>query len=177
MLFWHTGGTIALIRYAFRDPHMDLRFLMVGALLPDLLDTPVGLIFYDRLQAVRLVAHAFVFGVTLMIVVLVATRRGRPRKRWMPLAVGVLMHLLLDAMWNDAETLWWPFLGWEFTAAGPATAAEYVRSILTDWRVWALEAVGALYLVYLAHRGNLEARAARDEFLATGVIHVPIERG
>ena len=43
MLFWHVGGTIALVRYTVRDERMDLRFLILGAVLPDLIDTPIGL--------------------------------------------------------------------------------------------------------------------------------------
>ena len=176
MLFWHTGGTIAIIRYAFRDDRMDLRFLVLGAIAADFIDTPIGLLFYDRLQAVRLVGHTFLIAAAALAIVLAATRRGRPRKRWMPVAVGVLVHLALDAMWADPDTLWWPFLGWEFTAAGPSTAADYIVSILSDWRVWALEAIGLAYLVYLWRKGNLGQRSSRREFLRTGVIDVPIER-
>jgi hypothetical protein len=42
MLFWHLGASIAVARYTFRDERMDLRFLALGALLPDIIDTPVG---------------------------------------------------------------------------------------------------------------------------------------
>lgn len=176
MLFWHIGGTIALIRYAFRDDRMDLRFLALGAVLADLVDTPIGLLFYDSLGAVRLVGHTFAFAAAVMVLVLLTTRRGRPRKRWMAVAVGILIHLLLDAMWADPETLWWPFLGWDFTPAGPATAGDYVTSILTDWRVWAMEAVGFAYLAYLWRRGNLAEDGPRAEFLRTGVVNAPIDR-
>jgi inner membrane protein len=174
MILWHLGATIALTRYAFRDDRMDLRFLALGAILPDLVDTPVGLTFYDTLGGVRLVGHSLLAAGLVMVAVVLRTRRGRPRKRWMPLAIGMLMHLLLDAMWQDAATLWWPFLGWSFTQAGPATAADHVLSVLGDWRVWALEAVGAVYLVSLAHRAGLGKPAARSRFMSTGVVDVPI---
>ena len=177
MLFWHVGGTTALIRYAFRDERMDLRFLAAGAVLPDVLDTPIGLVFYETLGAVRLVAHSLLFAAAAMVVVVTTTRRGRPRKRWMPVAVGVLAHLLLDAMWADPETLWWPLLGWDFSPAGPATAGGYIVGILTDWRVWVMEALGLAYLVGLAKRGGLDTAPGRAEFLRTGRVDVPIGRG
>ena len=167
---------MAAIRYAFRDPRMDLRFLMLGAILPGLIDTPVGLFGWDRFGNLRLYAHTLVFGAALMVVVLVTTRRGRPRKRWMPVAVGVLMHLVLDAMWRQPETLWWPFLGWELSRTGFATAGEYVRSVVTDWRTWALEAVGLAYLVVLGVRSGLADAEARRGFLSTGVVTAPIGR-
>jgi membrane-bound metal-dependent hydrolase YbcI (DUF457 family) len=175
MLLWHLGGSVALVRYAFRDERMDLRFLLLGAVLPDLIDTPIGLAAYRSLGGVRLVAHTLVFAALAMVIVLVSTRRGRPRKRWMPLAVGVLVHLILDAMWADPETLWWPFLGWDFSAAEQTTAGGYLRAVLTDWRVWTLEAVGVVYLGHLARRANLASPATRRAFLSTGRIDVPID--
>lgn len=176
MLFWHLGGTIAAIRYAFRDERMDLRYLMFGAVLPDIVDTPIGLIAYETLGAVRLAGHSLLVAGGVMVAVVVATRRGRPRKRWMPLAIGMLVHLFLDAMWADPETLWWPFLGFDFSPAAADGAATYVSAVLGEWRVWALEAVGLVYLVVLARRSGLGTAAARREFRDTGRVSAPIGR-
>ena len=43
MLFWHVGGAVFLFRALFKDPDVDLRFLMAGAVLPDVIDITVGL--------------------------------------------------------------------------------------------------------------------------------------
>lgn len=174
MLFWHVGGTVAVIRYAFRDERMDLRFLALGAVLPDLVDTPIGLLTYRATGGVRLVGHTLLFSIAVLAVVLTTTRRGRPRKRWMPLAVGVLVHLILDAMWLDPETLWWPLLGTGFSPGGAASAGDYVADVLGDWRVWALEAIGLVYLVLLGHRAGLGAPAARRRLVSTGTVAAPI---
>ena len=176
MLFWHSGGSIAIGRYTFRDDRMDLRFLVLGAILPDLIDTPVGLAFFGQLGAVRLVAHSLLAAGLVMTAVLLSTRRGRPRKRWMPLAIGMLLHLVLDAMWSDPETLWWPFRGRDFSQTGAASAGDYVVAVLTDWRVWALEAVGLAYLIGLAGRAGLTRPAARTQLATSGTIDVPIDR-
>jgi len=176
VLFWHLGGTTALIRYAFRDERMDLRFLMLGAVLADLVDTPIGLVFWESFRNVRLLGHSLLFAAVAMVIVLLSTRRGRPRKRWMPLAVGVLVHLVLDAMWRQPETLWWPFLGWEFTERAYASAGEYVLAILRDWRTWAFEAAGLAYLAYLFGRARRADPDARTEFIETGRVNVPIDR-
>lgn len=176
MIFWHVGATIAFIRYAFRDDRMDLRFLALGALLPDLVDTPIGLVWFAEFGAVRLVAHTLLASGLVMTLVVLSTRRGRPRKRWMPLAIGMLMHLFFDAMWQDPETLWWPFLGWTISTADAATASDYLLGVVSDWRVWALEAVGALYLFALASRARLVEPAAWRRLVTTGTIDVPIGR-
>ncbi len=175
MISWHLGATTALARYAFRDDRMDLRFLALGAILPDLIDTPIGLVWFQSLDSVRLVAHSLLAAGGMMTVVVLATRRGRPRKRWMPLAIGMLMHLFLDAMWNDPETLWWPFLGWGFSPSGATSAGGYVTGVLTDWRVWALEAVGLVYLLVLARRARLDTATGRRRLFATGTVDVPID--
>lgn len=175
MLFWHTGATVAIARYTFRDDRMDLRMLVLGALLPDLIDTPLGLVFYRQLGTVRLFSHGLLLAGGVMVAVVLATRRGRPRKFWMPIAIGLLLHLLLDAMWLDAETLWWPLLGWSFTASGPVTVGSYLTGVLTDWRVWAGEAAGLAYLLHLVRAAHLIDREPRRRFYATGRIDVPIE--
>lgn len=175
MISWHVGATTALTRYAFRDDRMDLRFLALGAMLPDFIDSPVGLVWFQSLESVRLIAHSLLAAGGMMTIVVLATRRGRPRKRWMPVAIGMLMHLLLDAMWNDPETLWWPFLGWGFSPSGAASVGAYVTGVLTDWRVWALEAVGLIYLLVLARRARLDTESGRRRLLTTGTVDVPID--
>ena len=174
MLFWHIGATTAITRYTFRDERMDLRLLLIGAILPDLIDTPIGLTAFAAVESVRLVGHSLLFAATVMILVMLATRRGRPRKKWMPLAVGVLLHLFLDAMWADPEALWWPIFGWGFSASGFSELSAYVSAVVSSPMMWAGEIVGLGYLVAVASRGGLGERENRAEFLATGRINVPI---
>jgi len=176
MLFWHAGATVAFTRYAFRDPDMDLRFLVFGAVLPDLIDTPIGFALWSSVQNVRLFAHSLLFVAIAMAAVMLLTRRGRPRKRWMPLAVGILFHLVFDAMWRQPETLWWPFQGWEFTSTGFATVSEYLGWLFTNPVMWLGEAAGFAYLVFLAYRSNLREQQARRVLLKTGRVQAPIGR-
>jgi len=175
MLLWHVGATVAIARYAFRDDRMDLRMLVLGALLPDLIDTPIGLIFYGHLGGVRLVTHGLLLAAAVMVVVVLSTSRGRHRKAWMPLAIGLLLHVVLDAMWLDPETLWWPLFGWEFSSAGPENVGDYVVDVLTDWRVWSGEVVGALYLAYLAVAAGLSDPEKRRLLWTTGRVDAPID--
>lgn len=176
MLFWHVGATTAFIRYAFRDPLMDLRFLALGAILADLIDLPIGILMWDTWGTVRLAAHSLVFAAAVMVGVLIFTRRGLTRKRWMLLAVGVLAHLAFDAMWQDPETLWWPFLGWEFTASGFATYGDYVANLIADPRLWISEIAGVGYLILLWRRSGLSSAEARQELMTSGTVSAPIGR-
>jgi membrane-bound metal-dependent hydrolase YbcI (DUF457 family) len=177
VIFWHVGATVAFIRYAFRDDAMDLRFLALGAVLPDLIDTPIGIVGWSSFGAVRLMSHGILFGTLVMVAVLIFTRRGLARKRWMLLATGVLLHLLLDAMWNIPETLWWPLLGSEVSATGFSTYGAYVEALLTNPVMWAGEALGLVYLFALARRANLADPTARRDLWRTGVVSARIDRG
>ncbi|VAV94113.1 hypothetical protein MNBD_ACTINO01-489 [hydrothermal vent metagenome] len=177
MLFWHVGATIAFVRYAFRDQNMDLRFLAFGAILPDVIDTPIGAIGWSSFQTVRLWSHGIAAASLAMVAVLVFTRRGPSRKRWMLLAVGVMMHLLLDVMWNEPATLWWPFLGSGFTATGVPTFAGFVIDVLRNPVMWVGEAVGLGYLVVLWRRAGLSDREARKALVRTGTVSAAIDSG
>ena len=167
---------MGFIRYAFRDDAMDLRFLALGALLPDLIDTPVGIVGWSSFSAVRLISHGIVFGSLVMVAVLIFTRRGPVRKRWMLLATGVLLHLLLDAMWNLPETLWWPLLGTGFASTGFSTYGAYLLDLVTNPVMWAGEAVGLMYLIALARRANLVDADARHTLWTSGVVSASIDR-
>ena len=175
MLLWHVGATIAFVRYAFRDRNMDLRFLGFGAVLPDVIDAPIGALTWSSFQTVRLWSHGIAAATLAMVAVLVFTRRGPSRKRWMLLAVGVMMHLLLDAMWNEPATLWWPLLGTEFTPTGIATFGSYVGDVLTNPVMWLGEAVGLVYLIVLWRRAGLSDRRARKALLRTGTVSAAID--
>lgn len=175
MLLWHIGASLAFVRYAFRDPMMDLRYLALGAVLPDLIDLPVGIAMWDSFENVRLWAHSMLFAAAILVAVLIATRRGVWRKRLILLAVGALIHLALDAMWQSPETLWWPFLG-GLASSGFSTYGEYLRDLFTNPVLWAGEIAGATYLVFLFVRAGLADAEARSSFLRTGVVSAPIDR-
>ncbi|MGI9666519.1 MAG: metal-dependent hydrolase [Acidimicrobiia bacterium] len=156
---------------------MDLRFLALGAILPDLIDLPIGVAMWSTFQTPRLAAHSILFGAIAMVAVLILTRRGPRRKRWMLLAVGLLIHVALDAMWQHPETLWWPFLGTEFSATEFATYGAYVGDLVRDPLMWAGELAGFAYLAVLWKTSGLRDIDARRRLASSGVVDAPIERG
>lgn len=168
MLFWHLGATTFLFRWIFRDPLVDLRFLAVGALLPNLLDTPAAIAFGFPDDAYRLWAHSLAFPVLVMTVVMVLTKRGSARKPWMALSVGVFFHLFLDRMWSLPETILWPFLGTGFSSMGVADPAGMLSASLSVWSV-AGEVAGLAYLLLIWGWAPPEDRAA---FGSTGVLRL-----
>jgi hypothetical protein len=171
MLFWHLGATLWLFRWIFKDPKVDVRFLLAGAVIPDLVDLALGtLILADRYASGELWSHTLLGATIYMIAVLLLTRRGRRRRAFMALGVGWLFHILLDGMWNHPEVLFWPFFGWEMPAGeSPFWPLAWERAMADPWR-WVLEAAGLAYLTWLWLATGLNHREPREHLLRTGRI-------
>jgi hypothetical protein len=145
----------------FRDPAVDHRVVVLGALLPDLVDAPFG--------GAR-VLHTVAAGAALLAVVMLATRGRRhsvrarsrhARRRWLFLPVGMFLHLVLDGMWTRTHTFWWPAFGWSLT--GPLPALDHGVGVLV-----AEEVAGALALAWFWRRFRLGDAAVRAAFWRTG---------
>ncbi|MGH8913168.1 MAG: metal-dependent hydrolase [Acidimicrobiia bacterium] len=169
MLFWHLGATLWLFRWIFRDPKVDIRFLLAGAILPDLIDLGIGtVILADRFSTGELWSHTLLVAAVYMTLVLLSTRRGRRRRAFMALGVGWLFHLLLDGMWTDPEIFFWPFFGWDLPAGeSPFWSLAWERALSDPWR-WALEVVGFAYLAWLWVAVGLNRPERRQLLARTG---------
>ena len=108
---------------------LDLRILLVGALLPDIIDKPLGHVFFrEYLSSGRTFAHTLIFAVLITLGGLII--RYRTGKNWMlVLSLGTFIHLILDEMWLSQwhSTILWPLYGLEFPKAD-----------ITDWtgNIW-----------------------------------------
>jgi hypothetical protein len=168
LLFWHLGGSLWLFRWIFRDPKVDVRFLLLGAVLADLIDLPLGTAFLkDRLSTGELWFHSLVAPTIYMVVVLIVTRRGRRRRAWMALGVGWLFHLLLDGMWVSQDVFLWPFFGAIPPGQSPYWHLAWVRALNDPWR-WVKEAVGVGYLIWLWLALGLSQPERRTKTIETG---------
>ena len=174
MILWHLGATLLAVRYVYRDPAMDLRWVIAGSLLPDVIDKPLGsMLLNDHFGAHRLFAHSIVFPITLFFAVLIIThRRSGLRKGLIGLVIGALFHLVLDAAWADPEAFFWPLFGWSFPATDPSAFWPLVQHLAAQPLVWAGEAFGAAYLIFL-WRVYLPTGTAVREFVRTGTIALP----
>jgi inner membrane protein len=104
----------------------DVVFCSAGSILPDLIDKPIGQYFFAKAfdQNGRIFSHTLLFLIVIAISGIYFYLSQK--KTWiLYLAFGVLMHLVLDSMWQTPETLLWPFLGWHFS-----------RSEHTDLKSW-----------------------------------------
>jgi membrane-bound metal-dependent hydrolase YbcI (DUF457 family) len=111
----HIGITLAFFFFAnIAIPsigrHLDYRFIALGALLPDLIDKPIGrILFADSVTNGRLVAHTLVF-VIVMFFVSYALYRQRRDSRVIQIVGACSLHLVEDRIWASPVTLLWPMM-------------------------------------------------------------------
>src|SRR5262249_29968345 len=84
VLLWFWGTSFLTVWLVFHDPSIDYRVLLLGSILPDLIDAPFG---------GAAIAHSVTFSVVTLIVVVLATiGRRAARRRWLALPIGMFLH-------------------------------------------------------------------------------------
>ncbi len=109
-LLGHLGIGLGLAwLLSWRSPtRIDYRLVLFGALLPDLIDKPLGYVL--GLQT-RLWAHTFLFLAAILAASFIPQWRGLRL-----VGFGVATHLLLDEIWDLPSVFWYPAYGWTFPA-------------------------------------------------------------
>ncbi len=130
---------------------IDVRLLLVGSLLPDIIDKPLGTFFLrDIFSSGRIFCHTLVF---LLVITLAGFYLYRSHgKIWLlTLSFGTFTHLICDQMWGNLPTLLWPVYGLTFKRDD---ISHWIQDILyglyTDPRMYVPELVGLLILVWFA---------------------------
>jgi hypothetical protein len=158
VFFWFIGTAIVTVWFVFSDPLFDYRLLVVGSVLPALVDAVFG--------GARLM-HTLTSSVVLLAVLMLVTpRRSQIRRTLLALPVGTLLHLVFTGAWLDADVFWWPFTGWSFDDA-PHPIAE------RGWWNVVLELVGLGLCWWVVERAGLRNRERRDQFWHTGRLVLP----
>jgi hypothetical protein len=160
VFFWFIATAIFTVGFVFRDPSFDYRLLIVGSVLPG-----VEVVFGGARAL-----HSVTVSIALLVVVMLATTRGsRARKTLLGLPIGMFLHLVFDAAWNDTDTFWWPFTGLEFSDEGIPIADRGPLSIV-------LELIGVLGCVWLWRINGLSGAERRRRFLDDGRLITTPER-
>jgi len=149
--------------------HADLRLLLVGSLLPDIIDKPVGqLLFRETFSSGRIFSHTLIFLALITIVGLYLYRRRR--QTWLlALSFGTFTHLVLDQMWHAPHTLLWPAYGLAFARADLTNwVPNMLHALLTDPQVYLPELAGAAILIWFAQ--SLVRRRRVFAFLKCGKV-------
>ena len=147
MLLWFVGASLAAVWFVFRDPRFAFGWVVVGALLPDVVEGLTGGVGP---------LHSVVTVVALLGVVMLATIGNRARrKKWLALTIGMFLHLVFDGVFADTTVFWWPLGGLDLGGAA-------IPSIERTWQTnLVLEVIGAGLLLWFLRRLAV-ARGVRD---------------
>lgn len=153
MLLWFAGSSFLAVWLVFRDPAIDHRLVMVGALAPDAVDGVTGGPW---------AGHTLAASVALLGVIMAVTRHRRlRRRRWLALPIGTFLHLVFDGVWARTALFWWPVSGLGF-------GDDQLPSLSRGWLNVPLEVAGAAVLVWAWSRFALAEPERRRTFLRTG---------
>ena len=158
----HMGITLAaavglektLARRGYKISKMlDYRLVLVGSMLPDIIDKPLGgLVLRDSLGNGRIYCHTLVFLLLLLGLGLFFWYRYR----WpggLVLTGGSLVHCTLDGMWLFPGTFLWPAYGWSFPKGHPENWLQlWFNSLIHNLLVYVPEIAGGMVLLYFAIR-------------------------
>jgi hypothetical protein len=166
VILWHLG-TAALITYVtLGRRRIDYRFVLLGSVAPDAVDAVLGVV-WTLGRSGRGIAHSIVAACVVAVVIVVAAR-GERRLALFGIAVGWVLHLVADGMWQAPETFLWPAFGTAFAGAPaePYSVDVFARP-LDHVVTWLGEIAGALVLAWFwfafeLGRDGRAARFARD---------------
>ncbi len=152
MLLWYVGPSIVAVHDVFRSRGLDYRLIGLGAILPFLIDLPMGRFAYG---------HSLVVAVAVLALVMLATigRSRLLRRQLICLPIGWMCGLVLSGAFLHDVSFLWPLLGSDF----PDDSLFPPVTILV-----LLDAAGLAITVWAWGRFGLNDRETRDDFLRRG---------
>jgi len=142
----YSGSKTSWLSYI--GSRIDVRFLLLGSLLPDIIDKPVGLYFFREIFSNgRIFCHTLLFLVVITAVGILFDKRFG--KTWgIAISIGSFAHLILDQMWRQPKTLFWPLFGLTFDRMD---TGNWLRNIFIDLLtkpvVYIPEIIGMIILI------------------------------
>ena len=159
IFFGHLGITTAVIKtyekVMYKDIELsnkvliDYRVVLVGAILPDIIDKPIGdFLFRSTFHNSRIFAHTLVFSAILIFVGLYRLFKLR-KNNILILGLCTSVHLILDSMWLYPGILLWPYYGLRFPqrAEGNWINSDIIR-LITDPSYYLPEIIGFVIIAY-----------------------------
>ncbi len=147
--------------------YVDLRLLLIGSLLPDIIDKPIGTFFFrETFSNGRIFSHSLLFLAIISFIGLYLYKHRR--KTWLlVLSFGTFVHLILDQMWRTPHTLLWPVYGFTFEKGDISDwILGLIHTLRTDPAVYVPELLGLAILVWFIW--SLVRRRRVTDFLRFG---------
>ena len=145
---------------------VDYRLVLLGSLLPDIIDKPLWLVFSDIFASGRAYGHTFLFNIVLLICGLLVVKY---RQSWLlTFSLGSIMHLILDQMWANPVTLWWPLLGPLQREEITGWMHDVIQRLSSNPGTYIPEIIGLIIILLMGY--GLIARNNSIRFIRIGAI-------
>ncbi len=148
----HIGITLAITRVLQKSlalQRVDYRFILLGSILPDLIDKPLGYLFSAKHGiGGKSYGHSLLFLLLLFIISVVQQRKKNRTPIWF-LFIGTIAHDIADLMWHFPKIFFAPLYNWK----GPTLPYEAWQvtmrlGILHLRQLVAFEILGGSILLY-----------------------------
>lgn len=179
LFFGHIGITVGIVFLIllFFKVKADYRVVMIGSMLPDIIDKPLGIyVFTQALDSGRVFCHTLLFVAVLALSSVILYRRKK--QTWLAfLAIGSGIHLILDQMWQWPGILFWPLYGFDFghRVGTGSYVVEIIKSNIDNLYTYETELVGIVILALFAAYYKLYEPARLKAFLLKGELGMPID--
>jgi len=145
---------------------IDYRLVLLGSLLPDIIDKPLWLAFSDVSLSGRDYGHTFLFNIVLLICGLILIKY---KKSWLLIiALSSIIHLILDQMWTNPVTLWWPLLGPLQREEITGWMSDIIQRLSSNPGTYIPEIIGLIIILLMGY--GLIVRKRSVKFIRTGAI-------
>jgi hypothetical protein len=104
------GVIIGLVTLDLTKDRRSLPICIIGAILPDLIDKPLSIIFPQVMSSSRTLGHALLFA-GLVCAVAIVIWRYRSSIVGIAFACAIFSHQVLDTMWTIPSTWFFPAFG------------------------------------------------------------------
>ena len=160
------SGSRRLDRIRAKMGQVDFRIVLVGSLLPDIIDKPLWM-FTNLNWDGRGYAHTFLLNFILLLGGLLLLKRSG--KIWLlTLSLCSFVHLGLDQMWLNPTTLWWPVLAAHSARRDQRLVFSMWQGLLSSPSVYISEAIGFAVVLAVTLATIRNGRLMR--FLKTGAV-------
>ena len=134
---------------------IDYRIVLVGSLLPDIIDKPLWLFAGSHIvPSGRGYAHTLLFNLALFICGLILIRY---RKSWLlVISLCSFMHLIFDQMWSSPVVLLWPLLGPFAEQETVGWLPNIIQALFLHPSVYIPEIIGLVIVLLFAYRLMIE---------------------
>jgi membrane-bound metal-dependent hydrolase YbcI (DUF457 family) len=171
--FWYLGRNRSGNPSGNSTKGIDFRFVIVAAILPDIVDKIVGLvIFKEEFSNGRLFTHSIIIVGILSIFLYWAVRFKTGQSRQSVFYIlPTYLHLLLDRMWEEPHTMFWPLFGIDFPRID-VKISDYLSLLMSEPYILTGEILGSIILILLFIKTGLYNRNRLFEFLRIGRLNL-----